>query len=642
VQTHGGRLAWLLCLLLAATVWAVYAPTLHHEFVSYDDGLYVTANSRVQAGLTLENVKWAFFRPAPVFGYWHPLTLLSHMLDCRMYGLNPWGHHLTSVLLHAANTGLVFLLLRGLTGAAWRSAAVAALFGLHPVHVESVAWVAERKDVLSTFFGLLSLPFYSRYARSKDANRKSQTANYPPAFFCLACGLMSKPMLVTWPFVMLLLDYWPLERFQTGSLWRLVREKIPFFALAVMAGIATFLISKHGTALAAGENLSLGARGGNALVSYCRYLGMVFWPVKLAAFYPHPGYWPLTEVLLAGGLLAGLSVVLFVQRRRYPFLLMGWLWFVGTLVPVIQLVQTGEHALADRYTYIPSLGLLIMVVWGAHEMTRGWRYQVMGLSAAGVVAIVLCAAMTRQQLGYWQNDETLFRHTLAVTENNHVAHNNFGMALLNEGRVDEAITQFQEAIRIKPDYALAYYNLGTTLDKKGQVDEAIGLFQEAVNLASDYADARNNLGLALLGKGRVDEAISQFQEIIRLSPDYVDAHINLGMALDAKGQTDAAISQLQEALRLKPDNAQAHYNLGTALLDKNQTAGAIRQFQEALRLKPDCAEFHNNLGIALDAAGQTDGAIRQFQEAVRLKPDYADARNNLAHELEVKSPAAGR
>jgi Flp pilus assembly protein TadD len=713
---------WLIAALLALVTIALYWPAMRHDFVNYDDDLYVTMNVHVQNGLTLENVKWAFLNP--VAANWHPLTVLSHMLDCQLFGLKPWGHHLTSVLLHAVNTVLVFLFLRRLTGAIWRSLLVAAVFGLHPLHVESVAWVAERKDVLSAFFALLTLLAYTRYAQHATRDKCPAFAASPPssgfgatsrrgkqvtgpgkairaplmsratclpaealakaghpslfywlALFFFALGLMSKAMLVTWPFVMLLLDYWPLERFKSNRAWLLVAEKIPFFALAAVTSVVTFVVQQHEGAFGAGENLPLGARSGNALISYCRYVGKLFWPTDLAVFYSHPGYWPLEQVLLAGGLILGISVLLIVKRGRYPFLLMGWLWFCGTLVPVIGLVQVGGQAMADRYTYIPSLGVLILAIWGAYELTRRWRCHVIALSVVGWAAIVLCLGLTRQQLGHWQDSETLFRHALAVTENNYLAHNNLGNALLKNDQIGEAISQFQEAIRLKPDNANAYYNLGVALNKKGQTDEAIRQYQEAIRLKPDYVEAHNNLGTALLKndqineaisqfqeairlkpdyaahnnlgtalgrKGQTDEAISQFREAIRLKPDYAALHNNLGTALGGKGQTDEAISQFQEAIRLKPDYAEAHYNLGTALGMKGKTDEAISQFQEAIRLTPDYAEAHNNLGNALGRKGQTDEAISQFQEAIRLKPDYAEAHNNLAHILGMKNAPAGR
>jgi Flp pilus assembly protein TadD len=636
---------WLVAAMLALVTLALYWQATHHDFINYDDDDYVTSNVHVQNGLTLESVKWAFFNPASA--NWHPVTMLSHMLDCQLFGLKPWGHHLTSLLLHTFNTVLVFLLLHRMTGALWRAALVAALFAWHPLHVESVVWVAERKDVLSTFFGLLTLLFYVRYAQSETQNSKLKTQNYLLSLFVFALGLMSKAMLVTWPFIMLLLDYWPLQRI-TGDKWqvtkflRLVREKIPFFALAAAASAVTLVVQQQGGAVMAVESFPFGERVENALISYCRYLGKMFWPTNLAVFYPHPGYWPLDEVLLAVLFLGGISVLLFVQRWRYPFLLMGWLWFVGMLMPVIGLVQVGGQAMADRYTYLPSLGLFILTIWGVYEMTRRWRYHEIALSVAGSAAIILCLGVTWRQLGHWQDSETLFRHALAVTQNNYVAHNNLGLALEKKGQTEEAIYQYQEAIRLTPDFAEAHNNLGIALGERGQIDEAVNQFQQALRLKPDNAEVHNNLGAIFYQKGQIDEAMSQFQEALRLTPDNLNAHNNLGNAFGTKGQTDEAISQFREVLRLAPGFAEAHNNLGIALKERGQIDEAVNQFQEALHLKPDNAEFHNNLGASLYQKGRTDEAIGQFQEALRLKPDYAQASYNLARALEFKKSSNGR
>ena len=631
---------WLPALLLALAVIALYWPAARFDFINFDDPLYVADNDHVKQGLTWDGLRWAF--TAFYASNWHPLTWLSHMADCQFFGAHPGAHHLVNVLFHAANTGLLFALLRNLTGARWRSALVAGLFALHPLHVESVAWISERKDVLSTFFGLLCLMAYARYVGKSRVHPPSPGSGatgspkskgyYFLALLFFALGLMSKAMLVTWPFVMLLLDWWPLQRFKVqGSGFRvrsLVVEKIPFFALAAAASVVTFVAQRNGGAVVAMENLPLGERAGNAMISYCRYLGKTFWPTDMAVYYPHPGHWPVSEVLLAGVLLAGISALVFM-RRRQPFMLMGWLWFVGTLAPVIGLMQVGQQAMADRYTYIPSVGILILTIWGAHELARRWRHQATVLSLAGTAAVVLCAVLTQRQLGYWQDSETLFRHALDVTRNNYTALDNFGNALFDQGRIDEAICQFQEALRLKPDDANAHYNLGAALGAKGQFDEAIIQFQTAIRLKPGDAWDYYDLGVALANKGQTDEAIRQFQTALRLKPDDAKARFNLANALAKKGQTDEAISQYSEALRLKPDYAIAHYNLGNVLDNKGRTDEAVREFQEAVRLKPDDADTHNALGAAFDEKGRVDEAIRQFQEAIRLKPDDAMAHNNL-------------
>jgi protein O-mannosyl-transferase len=647
--------AWLMALLLMLVTIAVYWPATVHDFVNYDDDLHVTRNLQVQRGLNLESMRWALLNP--VNCNWHPLTMWSHMLDCQLFGLQPWGHHLTSVLLHALNAMLMFVLLQQTTGARWRSLLVAALFSVHPLRVESVAWVAERKDVLSGCFGLLALIAYARYAQSRGAQvwgLKSKVQSHEPSpgithhasrithhaslfyllsLFFFALGLLSKPTLVTWPFIMLLLDYWPLRRFELATTWRLVTEKIPFFALAAAASVMTLVMQKQAGAMETILYLPLGARTGNALISYCRYLGKLFWPGDLAVFYPHPGHWPLAKVLLAGGLLLGISGLLWAQRRRFPFLLMGWLWFGGMLVPMIGLVPTGGWAMADRHTYLASLGVLILTVWGAYELTQGWRHQVLALAAAGAAAFVLCLPLTRQQLGHWKDSEALFRHTLKVTDHNFLAYNNLGVALVGKGQINEAISQFEEALRLKPDFAAAHYSLGTVLTDRGQVDEAISQLQEAIRLEPDYADAHHSLGNALYKKGQIDEAISRYREAIRLKPNDALARNSLGVALVKKGQIDEAISQHQEAVRLKPGDADGHYHLGNALARKGQIDEAISQFQEALHLRPDDAAAHNNLGNALAREGKIDEALSQLHEALRLKPDETDAHYNLANAL---------
>jgi len=627
---------WLLAVLLVLATIALYWPATRCDFINFDDPDYVTANPHVQGSLNWESVKWAFLNPVCI--NWHPLTVMSHMLDCRLFGLNPWGHHLVNVLFHSLNAALVFAFLRQLTGATWRSLLVAALFAFHPLRVESVAWVAERKDVLSGFFGLLALIFYSRYARKRltVASREPKariapaldpqpaTLDYMLTLFFLTLGLLSKPMLVTWPFVMLLLDYWPLERFHPRSAWRLVMEKVPFFVLTAVVSFVTFVVQKQGDSVTGVGVLPLGARSGNALVSYCRYLGKMIWPTDLAVFYPHPGYWPLGQVLLMGVFLCGISALLFVKRGRYPFLLMGWLWFVGTLAPVIGLVQVGDQSMADRYTYIPSLGVLILTIWGAYELTRRWRYHKIALAVAGSTAIILCLALTRQQLGYWKDSETLFRHTLEVTENNLIVHNNLGVALVKKGQIDEAINQYQDAIRLKPDYADAHNNLGVALVKKGQIDEAISQYQDAIRLKPDYAEAHNNLGYLLRNQGHIEEAMEHYHKALQINPNYPDALNNLGVALADQGRFDEAIENYHKVLQIEPTHFPTLNNLGVALADRGRFDKAIENYYMALQINPNSSDVLNNLGLALAAKGRFDEAIENFHKAIRVNPNRSE------------------
>jgi tetratricopeptide (TPR) repeat protein len=573
--------------LFLLTLW-VYLPALQHDFFMLDDEKYVRTNPQVQQGLTAEAVRWAF--TTGCFSNWYPLTWLSHMLDCQFFGLQPRGHHLTSLLFHSINTALVFLLLRIMTGAVWRSLFVALLFGLHPLHVESVAWVAERKDVLSTFFGLLTLLAYARYAQCVTSDQSQPVAGteknapalawsrftfhvsrfYWLALACFALGLMSKPMLVTLPFVLLLLDYWPLDRWRRQGFGKLVIEKAPFFVLMAASSVVTFLVQKSGGAMEALADVSLVDRGENALVSYARYLGKLFYPVNLT-FYPYSGGWKPATVLLAGLLLLGLSILAFQRRQRQPYLLTGWLWFVGTLVPVIGLVQVGAQAMADRYMYLPSIGLFIMVAWGAWQWTRRWRHQAVTLTVVAVMVALGCLALTRRQLSYWQNSETLFRHAIAITENNCEAHQHLGYVLKLQRRFDEAITQFKEALRLEPNRVVAHTYLGDSLVLSGRMDEGVRELETAIRLDPTYADAHYFLANALSMQQRDDEAIREYEEAIRLDPDFPAARNNLGNQFWKQGRLQEACDQFREAVRLRPGDAKFRDNLDRILAEMNSS-----------------------------------------------------------------------
>ena len=484
----------LVCLLLALVTLAVYWPAVHCDFVNYDDPDYFTANPHVQTGLTSANITWAFTTGHA--GNWHPLTWLSLMLDAEWCGRGPAGPHFTNLLFHTANSVLLFLLLRRLTATTWRSALVAALFALHPLHVESVAWVAERKDVLCAFFGLLSLWAYAGYAeRQSVPDSRPSPLNYFLALVFFALSLMSKPMLVTLPLVMLLLDYWPLKRIANFEI--LLLEKIPFFALSAASCIVTFIVQQKGGAVAALVKVPMTSRVENAMVSIARYLGKTFCPVPLAIPYPLPGHWQVLPVLLAFALFAGLCAAAVCFRKKLPFAFTGWFWFAGTLVPVIGLVQVGNAAMADRYTYLPLIGMFIVLVWGAGEAVVKWRLSHPVVAAIALLLLLAAAWRTREQIGYWQDSGTLFTHTLAVTENNYAAENNLGTWLSANGQIAGSVECFRRSLEIEPHGSEALFNLGNASAKLGNWDEATNYYRRALEIAPAQADFLANLGVAL-------------------------------------------------------------------------------------------------------------------------------------------------
>lgn len=565
----------IVSILLVGIVWAVFGQTLLHEFV-YDDSDYVYENPRITHGLTLDGIQWAFTHVHA--NNWHPLTTVSHMLDCQLYGLQPGGHHSTNVLLHAVTTILLFLALWQLTGTCWPSAFVAALFAIHPLHVESVAWVAERKDVLSGVFFALILWTYARYVRSPGSSH----GRYMLVLALFALGLMCKPTLVTVPFVLLLLDYWPLRRFATRSLTSqssrsarnhradrrddsptrgghhpiqyLLVEKLPFLVLAAASSLATLLA--QGAAVTTTRQLTLGDRVGNALVSYVTYLGQMIWPAGLAVFYPYPEG-NMAQAILALLVLLIMSVVFFLWRGTYPYLLIGWFWFLGMLVPMIGLVQVGAQARADRYTYLSQIGLYLLVTWGVMELSARWRRRLDALVAMALLIVAGLGARSYFQTSYWMNSETLWRQTLAHTSNNYVAYNNLGRALTLAGRLDEAVVNFRKALEICGAVcADVHNNLGHALSRKGEWAEAISAYRTAIQTWPNGPNAHNNnnLGISLAKAGQTDEAIEQFNEALRIDGNYPDAHRNLAVLLLQLGRRDEAVAHFRETLRLDPDD----------------------------------------------------------------------------------------
>jgi Tfp pilus assembly protein PilF len=622
---------FILGLLLVGMSLAVFGQLGGYDFINYDDEQYVTANHHVLGGLTGDGIRWAF--TAMYASNWHPLTWLSHMLDVELYGLHPGGHHWTSVLLHVVNVVLLLWLFLRMTGDLWKSATVAALFAVHPLHVESVAWVAERKDVLSTMFWMLTMVMYVRYTERPNLSR------YLVVALVLALGLMAKPMLVTVPFVLLLLDYWPLGRIRLESwsnpaerqmAWTLVKEKLPLVAVVAASSVITYLAQAAGGAVRSLAVFPLGVRIDNALVAYVAYIRKMLWPSNLAIYYPHPGsHLPFWEVIGAALLLVSITILVLVMRKRKSYLPVGWLWYLGTLVPVIGLIQLGGQAMADRYTYVPMIGLFIMMVWGGADLTAGWRHR--GIVRALAVGLLFPALMGTAwlQVSYWRNSETLFEHALRVTTGNYVAHNNLGVALAQQDHLDAAIAQYTEALRIKPDYEKAHNNLGAALAQQDHLDAAIAQYTEALRSKPDYEKAHMNLGLALARQDRLDAAIAQYDQAIAIQSDDEETHNNLGVALAQQGHLDAAIAQYTEALRIKPDYGKAHMNLGLALARQGRLDAAIAQYDQALVSRPDDEETHNNLGIALARQGRLDAAIAHFSQSIRIEPNDEGARYNL-------------
>jgi len=658
-------------LALALTTLAVFWQVRNHQFINFDDDLYIVDNPYVKAGLTREGLVWAFTRAHA--HNWHPLTSLSHMLDCELYALDPAGHHFTSVLFHIANAMLLFLVLNRMTSSLWPSAFVAAAFALHPLHVESVAWASERKDVLSTFLGMLTLVAYVRYAERPVVGRYLLVV----LAFCL--GLMAKQMLVTLPFVLLLLDYWPLRRLefrergtrnssQTAvvvSARRCILEKLPLVILSVFAGAMVYLIQQRSGIMKSFYPLAY--RLGNAIVTYVVYIVKMLWPSHLAIFYPHlhedlPGW----RIAAAALLLVCITAVVLRKTRRHPYLAVGWLWYLITLLPVVGLVQVGLQAFADRYTYIPLTGLFIIIAWGIPDLLARFRYRKALLSLSAATLLLALGVTARRQVGHWRDNITLYSHAAAVVRNNCWANYNLGRALANQDKLDEAAASFIEALRVRPNFAEAHTDLGAVLLEQGRAEQAITHFNEAlrigpyvpahVNLGralliqgkldqaaahfsqalrirSDYLEARIYLANVLLEKAKLDEAITHFTEVLRTSPDFADAHIKLGIALFRQGRIDEAIKHLTEALRIEPDSADVNSKLGLAFFQQGKLDEAVTHFNESLRIKPDSPTVHCNLGVIFARQRKLDEAVTHFRKALEFEPGYPEAAANLGRAL---------
>lgn len=630
--------------VLFVVTLALYAPVRDHAFLNYDDNEYVTEHPRVRAGLTRASVAWAL--TGVHHATWHPLTSLTHLLDVELFGLDAGAHLLVNVVLHALATVVLFVALRAATGARWPSAFVAAAFAWHPLHVESVAWVSERKDVLSGLFWMLTLAAYVGYAQRPTWRR------WLTVVAVYALGLLAKPMLVTLPFVLLLLDAWPLGRVPpvggARATWRaLVREKLPLMALAAAVSAVTFVAQRSAGALSAHATTSLGYRAGNALLSYVAYLRKTVWPTDLAVFYPPREHLSAWAALAAAAFLVAVTIAVARAARRAPWLAVGWLWYLGTLVPVIGLVRQGDQAMADRFTYLPSIGLFVMVAWGAKSFVdrppSSLRIPRALVATAAALALGACLVATSRQLAYWRDSVTLFTHALAVDPENYLAHGNLGVALDALGRRAEAMAHFERAVAIAPTFAKGRINLGHALARAGRADAAEAEYREALHLDPGSAVAAYDLGLLLAERGDVDAAIPWYRRALDHDPAYAKAWNNLGWALATKGTPAAladAVAAYERALAVDPTLTAAHNNLAVALEGLGRADEALAHYAAAVRLAPDEPRAHANYAALLASRGRIDEAIAAYREALRLAPGFTEVRAAL-DALLAGTPKAG-
>jgi protein O-mannosyl-transferase len=658
-------------ILLVLLTAAVYAPVRNHEFINFDDGGYVSENLHVKDGLSPGSIQWAFtLIKDNEIAYWHPVTWLSHMADCELFGVDAGLHHLSNLFYHIINVLLLFLVLNKMTGAVWKSGFVALLFALHPVNVDSVAWIAERKNLLSTSFWMLTLLVYVRYAARPSFFR------YGLVLAVFSLGLMAKPMLVTLPAVLLLLDFWPLGRFawahaprapriQRAGNGRLILEKIPMLGLSFAAIWLSFIsLQKNSQVIDASIAHPVSLRISNALVSYCKYIWHMIRPVDYTIFYPFPEAIPLWQPIAAAIVLILLTGSVLAYAKKKPYLAVGWLWYLGTLVPVIGIIQGGLWPeMADRWAYVPLIGLFIMTAWGIPDIVKPFGAKKAVLVGLTAITALILFTFTSIQLKHWKNSSTLFQHALRVTENNPLAHIQVGICLTQNNRHEKAIAHFKKVLEISPDYPRAHEYLGhefvylkdyqTALrhykkallgmpsnaglfNSTGNVYKNIKNYQkacryylEAITIDPDNSIFYNNLGAAYHLMGDSGRAIKEFKRAITLSPDYTEAYYNLGLALETTGRINEAVTNYQAAIRLNPDYRQAHDSLAGIMFMAGNMAKAIDHYSRVLRLAPDDAKAHYNIGVAYYQSGRIQQATGHFQEALRLKPDYTQAQNAL-------------
>lgn len=677
INTHPKIQILIVCVVLAVVTLAVFWQVKHFDFVNFDDQIYVTENRHIQSGITPDAFRWAFSTTYAEF--WHPLTWLSLMVDYELFGLNAGGYHLTNLILHILSTLLLFWLFHRMTGAVWRSTFIAALFALHPLHVESVAWIAERKDVLSAFFWMLTLCLYVYYTEKPVVRR------YWIVLLCFACGLMSKSMVVTLPVVLILLDYWPLDRIQSQTiktslapvttaftnqgqqkpksknktakenissstdrklpqtkiagiipLWQLW-EKIPFFVLSAVFSIITLYAQYKPPE----KYLPFDSRLANAFVSFVTYLVKIFWPHDLAVFYPFPDQLPAGQVAGAALLIFIISAAVIIAIKRWPYLFVGWLWYTITLLPVIGIIQVGDFAMADRYTYLPAIGIGVMLAWGIPLLFQRADLREKILIPAGILALAILAVLSWQQCRYWKNSIDLFSHALQVTKNNTLAHNSLGVALVDAGRTKEAIAHYQAAIKINPYNDKAHSNLGLALAAEGNITQAITHYRAALDFNPNNDVAHSNIGSALVRAGKYEEAADHYRTAIKLNLNFDDAHYNFANLLMKQGKIEEALTHYRRTVEINSSHQEALANLADILVRQGKIAEAIERYRQVLKINPSSFRALNNLGVNLEKQLQHDEAIYNYRQALRIEPANPGVHFNLGVALGNKGDLDG-
>ena len=616
----------IIYIALVAINLAVFLQVHQHDFINLDDHIYVVGNNEIQSGLTMKGVLWTFTTSHAHM--WHPLTWLSLMLDYQLFGLNAGGYHFTNLILHILSTLLLFGLLERMTGAVWRSAFVAALFAIHPLHVETVSWITKRKDVLSGFFWMLTLFLYIWYTEKPAIKR------YMIVLLCYTCAIMSKPMVVTLPVIMILLDYWPLARFRIGIaskkgnliLWQL-KEKIPFFILSMISIFSVFYIKRiQGNPLEVGPPFT--SRLANAFFALMAYLDKTFWPRDLSFFYPFSDQIPLWQVLGSALLIIVISLVVMMAVKRLPFLFVGWAWYAIAISPVIGIIFNSDRTMSDNYSYLPAIGICIMMAWGAPLLFPCEDRRQNILAIAGLIMITVLSLMAWKQCGYWKDSITISQYSLKIDQNNYMALNVLGSALLAKGKIEEAISRYDKSIRLKPDYPYTYVCRGHAYEQLGQYQRALNDFNHALSLNPNSDEAFNGRGLVYEKLGRHQQALYDFNQAIRLNPVKSDTYLNRATVYEKLGQHQQAIDNYNRLIHRHPAYDVAFNNRGTVFYKLGRYRQAIEDFNEAIRLKPEHADAYNNRGLAYGRTGQYQQAIDDFSAAIRLKPNFADAYNN--------------